>query len=148
DALFGLGLGCEGAVRVILLPLNAQNGWQPLARFAVALAAHVPAEAHIVIGAPLAGTPVGTLLPSLPRPSWNIEVLTARLALPPRLLQLGAGPDAVPLAHFASQLGWEVTVYDHRPAYAQRRNFPSAHAVHCAPAGELARIVDLAGFEA
>ena len=32
-----------------------------------------------------------------------------------RLVVCGAGPDAAPVARFASELGWDVTVVDHRP---------------------------------
>ena len=40
DLLWGLGLGCEGAMQILLLRTAAQNGWQPLAHLAEALAAH------------------------------------------------------------------------------------------------------------
>lgn len=38
----------------------------------------------------------------------------------------GAGADAVPLVRIASELGWQVTVYDHRPAFLTEERFPSA----------------------
>jgi len=40
----------------------------------------------------------------------------------PRILVLGAGPDALPVVEFMSQLGWHVTVVDHRSAYLGRIN--------------------------
>ena len=42
----------------------------------------------------------------------------------PRVLLLGAGPDAKPVAELASFLGWNLTVIDHRPHYAQIERFP------------------------
>jgi xanthine/CO dehydrogenase XdhC/CoxF family maturation factor len=42
---------------------------------------------------------------------------------------LGAGPDVQPLVVQATQLGWSVTVIDHRNHYARTENFPSAMAV-------------------
>ncbi len=58
--------------------------------------------------------------------------------LPPIALYLfGAGYDAVPLAQLAGQLGWRVTVADHRPAYARAERFPSARQVLLAQPGRL-----------
>jgi xanthine/CO dehydrogenase XdhC/CoxF family maturation factor len=48
------------------------------------------------------------------------------LAPPPHLLVCGAGPDVVPVVVCARNLGWRVTVVDHRPAYAQESRFPGA----------------------
>src|SRR5207249_4777427 len=49
--------------------------------------------------------------------------LLAPLKPIPRLLVLGAGLDAVPLVAMAAELGWFVTVADHRPAYVERGGF-------------------------
>jgi xanthine/CO dehydrogenase XdhC/CoxF family maturation factor len=49
-----------------------------------------------------------------------VEVLCAVVPLPVRLLVLGGGPDAVPLVRIARELGWYVTVVDHRRAYVER----------------------------
>src|SRR5262249_62145015 len=40
DLLWGLGLGCEGALQILLLQVGPANGWQPLAPLTAALAAH------------------------------------------------------------------------------------------------------------
>jgi xanthine/CO dehydrogenase XdhC/CoxF family maturation factor len=48
---------------------------------------------------------------------------------PPRLLLLGAGADALPVAALISFLGWSLTVVDHRPHYARSERFPGADAV-------------------
>jgi len=39
----------------------------------------------------------------------------------------GAGADAVPFVRIASELGWQVTVHDHRPAFLTPERFPAAH---------------------
>lgn len=39
----------------------------------------------------------------------------------------GAGADAVPFVRIASELGWQVTVHDHRSAFLTRERFPTAH---------------------
>ena len=58
--------------------------------------------------------------------------------LPPIALYLfGAGYDAVPLAQLAGELGWRVTVADHRPSYARAERFPWARQVLLAQPGHL-----------
>ncbi|MEE3258450.1 MAG: XdhC family protein [Candidatus Latescibacterota bacterium] len=58
--------------------------------------------------------------------------------LPPIALYIfGAGYDAVPLAHLAGELGWRVTVADHRPSYADTARFPTAQQVLLARPGHL-----------
>jgi xanthine/CO dehydrogenase XdhC/CoxF family maturation factor len=59
-----------------------------------------------------------------------------------RLVVCGAGPDAAPVARFASELGWDVTVVDHRAvADAHSARFPGARVVECADALHLARVL-------
>ena len=58
-----------------------------------------------------------------------VEVLGAL----PRLLICGAGHDADPLAHYASDLGFEVVVSDERPALLSPERFPFAHLVPSLP---------------
>ena len=63
-----------------------------------------------------------------------------------RLVICGSGPDVVPLVRFAGELGWNVTVVDHRPVtddHASR--FPLARAVECADPDDL---VSTAGVNA
>jgi len=45
------------------------------------------------------------------------------------LFVFGAGYDALPLVTLAKELGWEVAVVDHRPAFASKERFPVADAV-------------------
>ncbi|HEY4010315.1 MAG TPA: XdhC family protein, partial [Acidobacteriaceae bacterium] len=48
---------------------------------------------------------------------------------PQRLLLLGAGDDAQPMARFADLLGWNVRVFDGRAQLARAERFPTAEAV-------------------
>ena len=57
----------------------------------------------------------------------------------PQLLVVGAGHIAVPLAHFAKMLGFEVVVVDDREKYANRERFPDADTVIAADFGETLR---------
>ncbi|WP_017317625.1 XdhC family protein [Mastigocladopsis repens] len=54
------------------------------------------------------------------------EVLLEVIQPPVPLLIFGAGHDAIPLVHFAKQLGWHITVIDDRPGYTTRDRFPLA----------------------
>lgn len=49
----------------------------------------------------------------------------------PRLIVLGGGHIAVPLTEFGAGLGFRVTVYDDRPAFANKELFPKAEHVVC-----------------
>ncbi|MGI8548577.1 MAG: XdhC family protein, partial [Gemmatimonadaceae bacterium] len=56
----------------------------------------------------------------------------------------GSGPDAAPVARMATDLGWTVTVVDHRPAdFAQSDRFPGARIVACPDATRLKDAVEL-----
>lgn len=178
DLLWGLGIGCEGEMQILLLRCGPDNGWQPLAQLAVALSAHAPAVVGIVVESADPAVPRGSLAwpaaaraadpppaalaaPPLQaalaralqdrRAAWHedgaLHVFVLALALPPRLLILGAGPDAVPVAEFAVRLHWQVTLADHRPAYAVPAHFPGARVVLTAP-DELAAALDLQQFDA
>jgi xanthine dehydrogenase accessory factor len=54
------------------------------------------------------------------------EVFIEVIKPPTPLLIFGAGQDAIPVVHFAKELGWEVTVVDHRPTYIVPERFPLA----------------------
>ncbi|RYE12231.1 MAG: XdhC/CoxI family protein [Sphingobacteriales bacterium] len=54
-----------------------------------------------------------------------IEYITPPISL----IIVGAGNDAQPLATFADQLGWDVTVADGRPTHAAPHRFPTARQV-------------------
>jgi len=64
------------------------------------------------------------------------EIFFEFLPPPPVLVIFGAGDDAQPLAHLATELGWLVTIVDPRPAYATRARFPTATDVLVAPSAD------------
>jgi len=61
DLLWGLGLGCEGAMRLLLMRAGPQNAWQPLSHLADALAAHRATAIGVVIESARADLPIGSL---------------------------------------------------------------------------------------
>ncbi|MGZ5233213.1 MAG: XdhC family protein, partial [Burkholderiales bacterium] len=56
----------------------------------------------------------------------SVEVFLERIEPPTPLVVFGAGHDAIPVVRLAKELGWHVTLVDHRPAYATATRFPVA----------------------
>jgi len=165
DILFGIGAGCEGAMRVLLEP--AGIGSRASAALAAAgRATQAGEETSLVLVHESADLALGTYLAESPLPSmlvvagiqsladrtsrgmdWGVGAGRIRafmqfLAPPPHLLICGAGPDAQPVVSAARALGWRVTVVDHRPAYATAARFTGA-TVRLAAAKSLRSVVDL-----
>ena len=63
------------------------------------------------------------------------RILFAPLQPIPQLLVLGGGLDAIPLVSMAAELGWFVTVADHRPGYLARGGFERAERARARRAG-------------
>ena len=188
DLIWGLGLGCEGAMHILLLRVGPGEEWQPLAHLAAALSEHHPTAIGVVTESQHAALPAGALL--LPPPAGSLSsaraspsqaaaalleprvlaalaaaprsatvawlagpgarwrLLLLPLALPPRVLLLGAGPDALPVVDFAARLQWRVSLVDHRPAYAVPSHFPLAERVVLARPHEIAQALHLDRFTA
>lgn len=130
DELWGMGVGCDGLMRMVLQPLRAGSGYEPFATIAQVLRGDSARELTIDVG------------------SDEISAITVLVQPPPRILVLGAGLDAEPVVRFAMELGWRCTVVDHRPAYIQNGDFAGAVDTHCQPAAELAATLDLDRFDA
>ncbi len=179
DELWGLGVGCNGLLRVFLQPLLATNDYQPFAAIAECLVgtrrggvatvieserpdviigatAVVDDAEERVFGASEAGAP---LLQAAGRAAMRsttarlatehgCRVLYAPLQPIPKLLVLGAGLDAIPLVGMAAELGWFVTVADHRPGYLARGGFERAERAVLVEPQKLAAALPLDAFDA
>ena len=66
----------------------------------------------------------------------------------PSLLVLGAGLDSVPVVNLAAELGWLVTIADHRPAYLEKGIFSQADQVMLVDPQVLDVELDLSKFDA
>lgn len=187
DLLWGLGVGCEGAMKILLMRVAANNDWQPLAHLSGELIAHRATAVGLVVESSNDARHAGSVI----LPNGNVvgpnsaarissandafsatlseaavnrkvgwadagavaatvfaKIFVLPLALPPRILLLGAGPDTLPIVDFAARLGWKVTLVDHRSAYAQPAHFPHAERVVQARPDEFASVVDPDGFTA
>jgi xanthine/CO dehydrogenase XdhC/CoxF family maturation factor len=188
DTLFGLGAGCEGALRILLEPFMSGT----LAAAALTKAGAETRSGHatslviihrsqsLALGtydaaalARATAAPMPQLLAAArtavqQATSTQVDFATDEahgangesgaeaergrafiqfLAPPPHLLICGAGPDAEPVVSAARNLGWCVTVIDHRPAYAEAARFPGARVLHAA-AQELNEAVPLELYHA
>jgi xanthine dehydrogenase accessory factor len=174
DVIWGIGLGCEGAMTILLSRLDRANDYQPFnfasrcrfnqaeASFAVVTQTRNP---KFPLGAAFwthnkhsVPAPVATAMDvSTPRgagPSSQVvetedaTFLVVPIELPPRLLLLGAGPDAMPLVEIAGLMNWQVTVIDHRPAYAIADRFPRARRVALRPSAEMPQELQAGQYDA
>jgi xanthine/CO dehydrogenase XdhC/CoxF family maturation factor len=156
DILFGMGAGCEGAMRVLLEPAGAGSP-AAAALAAAGRATRRGQPTSLVSVHESTAFPLGTYDAAPPLPSALIHAAVQTLhegvsramdsqedgrrmrafvqflAPPPHLLICGAGPDAQPVVSAARALGWRVTIVDHRPAYAVAANFPGADVTLCDP---------------
>lgn len=169
DILWGMGLGCEGAMRILLSRLHPSSHYEPFAfqtrcraeqrsgRIAHAIAT---TTAHHALGCTYRSDALATAPKALHGALSDEHARTVALdadgatflivpvALPLRLLVLGAGPDAAPLVEIAALQGWQVTIRDHRAAYAVPARFPRAHCVEHASAAALGELLHHARFDA
>lgn len=180
DELWGLGVGCNGLIRVFLQPLSADTGYEPFESIVAALNAHSPSTVAIVVTSHDDEMPAGATLiwDGDVRSAWRLDatgvsrlrvgcervaetrassfesldgaadVLYSTLRPLPRILVLGAGLDAVPLVAMAAELGWLVSVVDHRPAYLEQGDFRAAESCELIEPAALATTFDLATFDA
>lgn len=179
DDLWGLGIGCNGLLRVFLQPLSAANDYQPFAAIAECLAGTAEACVATIIESANGELPVGATsivttahahvhgaarggaeqLAAAARASLGVAharlaranectILVAPLRPIPQLLVLGAGLDAVPLVSMAAELGWFVTVADHRPHYIARGGFERAERAVLVEPDRLAAALPLDIFDA
>ncbi len=154
NIVWGLGLGCDGAVDVFVQPLTDSGIRSVLARVKELLTGDESVALCTVVDGPdmgrcLAVTRDGVMGPTNRDSGSDSDIVQrARACLesgrsqldelgdgrlfieillpPPRLLVVGAGDDAMPLVCYAADVGFRVTVVDHRPAFLERERFPAA----------------------
>ena len=69
--------------------------------------------------------------------SKGVEVYIESICSPPPLVIIGGDPDAVPIVNLAKQLGFNVTLVDHRPNIANSEKYPEASATVVASSEEV-----------
>ncbi|MGK2859621.1 MAG: NTP transferase domain-containing protein [Thermoanaerobaculia bacterium] len=123
DTLFGVAMGCGGDLRILVEPVD--DALRAALRFAREnerrdLVAWVepgpPMATRVATRERFEAMPVGAARWSRARPAAREIVL------------FGAGPEAAPFCTLAAQLGWHVTLCDHRAALVEGR-FPGVETI-------------------
>lgn len=183
EELWGLGVGCDGLMRMFLQAVTPQNRYEPFATMCKAYDGLTDQVAATVLDSDIGELPPGSALVTVDGATafsdiderfaqaiaaeagavllggqskvttvslegGDATLLLAVLRPPPRILVLGAGLDAEPVVRLAAELGWRVTVQDHRPAYVESGDFSLADSVLCVPVAELSNATDLQAFAA
>lgn len=177
EELWGLGVGCDGLMRIFLQPLGGHNNYEPFRSMCLAFNGTKQQTAITVLESPRSDLPAGATMVSRGDGSfWSdvedrftavlsdldqkegrkqvaidgdeISLLVTSLHPPPALLVLGAGLDAEPVVRLADEMGWRVTISDHRPAYVDAGEFAAAEKIHCAPVADIDAHVNFDRFDA
>jgi xanthine dehydrogenase accessory factor len=171
DQLFGLGAGCEGAMDILLVRISDADGWQPMPCLVDAYRRGEHCRLGFVVASDEPGIELGFTFPldrvpagferderiqalhsaataaapnSIVRTdALRVDMFVGSFAPPPRLLLLGGGPDARPVATLAAFLGWQLTVVDHRSTYLVPARFPAATQLVESRAAEVEQAVKL-----
>jgi xanthine/CO dehydrogenase XdhC/CoxF family maturation factor len=157
EAVWGLGLGCNGVIDVLVERIGASVP-SPEAFLARAVEDEVPLAVVTVIG-PEHSRQIGKRIilegrestgslddPALDREASrlagkalasgqtyrtqidDIEIFVEPIQPPLRLVVCGAGHDVIPLVRFADAVGFRTVVLDRREKFLTRERFPAAHA--------------------
>jgi xanthine/CO dehydrogenase XdhC/CoxF family maturation factor len=172
--VWGLNLGCNGVIQILLEPLPLSTRSFHLKSVADCLQSEksgvlasifrVDGEYRASVGTHLFLLEDGSVTEDIKNPTLTaaltedcltalrskktctkeyrfmegvVEALIEVIRPPVPLVIIGAGADSVPISRFAKDLGWNVTVIDHRPAFITIERFPDADALLLARPEEL-----------
>ena len=159
DIVWGLGLGCEGVIDILIEPATTEHVrglMQLLAECsesercgAVATVFHVEGDLDVTLGERAQLYPDGTvdgllMLDSIfedlrdatsstvkryTTPGGCVDVFLEVIPARTRLVIFGAGYDALPVVNLARSIGWHTTVVDTSARVSSRERFLNADAV-------------------
>jgi len=153
ELVWGLGLGCDGVIHLLLQRLDRDDGFAILEFIRQSLLSRSPVLLALVTASTQPELPPGAAglysragqtqgherlvkhcagLCAGVWPPWRQQLMRQpdhalmliNILPPPRILLCGAGPDALPVARQVDGLGWECVIADHRPAFARTERFP------------------------
>jgi xanthine/CO dehydrogenase XdhC/CoxF family maturation factor len=156
NSVFGLGMGCRGIVRILLEPVEKESAFIDFLsscvneRAAGNIATLIDSRKEDLkigwrifenefkvhpnnptINQILEKESLPEKIPAVVNSSFG-EVFVETVKPPVELKLFGAGFDAVPLVNFAKEIGWRVSVVDHRAAYANADRLPNADEIRVA----------------
>ena len=158
DALWGLGMGCDGTVDVLIELIDRHPAWDPwlhalsVGEISVRAVVHGSSQASLPLGSWILlteGAAIGTMEDELSatlvaaarailtsdHPTSQTQLIEGSeilfdVNLPPtEVVLFGAGHDAIPVAALAVKLGLAVSVVDPRPNLASAERFPDSHII-------------------
>ncbi len=166
DITWQLGIGCGDTICIQLSPITPHNDYLQLEQVYEQLKQRMPAWYILPLendSAPASVIPEthqqsSTFAGNLPvfeackHASRITQGDQAFLAVPlrpaPHLVIFGGGIDAQPVVTFAHELGWQITLVDHRTSYARPGYFPNVTRIlHC-QASTLTRFTSLTDIDA
>ena len=156
ELLWGLGLGCDGEIDILLQPLTGDN--QHLGFASLMRAIRNGNSGYFCQNITDNAQPHGQFFQSEINTESSSTLLvdhqqdeSSQLIIPVvpplALLICGAGPDAVPVVNIANQLGWQVSVWDHRNAYLKQKDFQDCYQTQCIRVAN-ADVIALQSFDA
>ncbi len=162
DLVFGSGSGCRGQMQVLLLPVAAGAAHPLCEALLSAERAQRMLKAALVTSGPHVGSgflwsaSIETELAPRVEPARALKGRSAGehhldggmtcavvlFAPSPRVMLIGAGPEAPALINIANQLGWRVIVSDHREGLLARHAVGADRTLCARPAEALAAVGD------
>ena len=155
-SVFGLGMGCRGVVRVLLESTRDNNAldfirtcFERREKGSITTLISKTSDIDLTIASRVfSGGPsfsqlnglsstvsrdaIAAVLENRSRSvmyrdtNGSLEFFHEVINPPTAMMIFGAGHDAVPLARLGANLGWKISIIDHRPAYAAAVRFPEA----------------------
>ena len=183
DGLWNLGVGCDGKMEVLLVPIFYESKYEPFKSILEILNSNSIYEVAIVIESDIENLLVGStivfdgtkiifsnfdskisadmtsklnslyfnnqsLIYDYSNLNGSAKIFFYILEPPPKILILGGGLDAEPLLNIADELGWRVTIQDHRPSYIDVGNFQNADRILCESIIDLPKFLNFNDFDA
>ncbi|BFM17096.1 XdhC/CoxI family protein [Maricurvus nonylphenolicus] len=149
DISFQLGIGCGGVVRILLQPVTRENRYLDLDKLCQSLQAGHSGTYHVDLTSAVQASHNYFEFTSTPHQALAVvseqagrEYLAIQTKPVPHLLIAGGGVDARPLARLAAEIGWQVSIWDPRPANARREFFELAHYLIRGPIEQLVEHLD------
>lgn len=124
NVVWGLGLGCNGKIDLWLQPYMPGPARPELDAVRDRLAGDQPF--HLRLSLTDGALALGGAGPG-DQTKLTDQVFDEVLSPPADLLVVGAGEDARPLVRLAAEVGFRVSVVDHRRAFLEDERFPGAH---------------------
>lgn len=141
DMVWGLNLGCNGALAVWLQPFNPKTDPLAAQRILSELERRHDCQTSYKFGTVISSSDEQMVSAGatfdLPEDfsvgfqdtairQTDVQLFVEHVLPNEHLVIFGAGPDVNPLVHIAKWLDWHVTLVDHREDWANSRRFPEA----------------------